>query len=163
MCKNEDIIFAQGVTAKFKIIYSDSENQYIKERMNNLLVIELKKDYFIIDFENLPDLEKSQFEMLKEENFEELNEYYYYLKNNILECKIKEGNYARVPSKLTVMSSVHDGIDIHELSIIEVALLGADDVKIGLNCKSPRFCFSKTQLNISFRPKQIAKCANFDE
>ena len=131
--KNAEIIEAEGIRQKFKIIYSDAESQYIKHKLKDNLVIEFKKDYFVIDFEKFPDLAQEYYDHLKEENFDDLNDYYFYnyvarqdkrsLDAGYFKGAKNIGSYNKIPSKFSLMSTEHDVIDPAELNTLEIALL----------------------------------------
>lgn len=135
---NSDIIESEGVTQKFKIIYCEAQSQYIRQKLKGQLVVEIKKDYFIIDFENMPDDSEflideanKNYDYLREENFEDLNEHYLNMVYAAThEDKSAENVYPRIPSKMTLKSSDKDGIIQKDLSIIELALLETNDLEI---------------------------------
>lgn len=136
--KNSDIIEAEGVIPKFKIIYSDYDSQYIhiKSKLKDNLVLEIKKDYFVIDFEKFPELESQYFDHLREENFDDLNDYFFY--NHVarqdkrsvdpmhLKTKKMMPPFTKGVNKFSLSSEENDGVDQSDLTIIEIALLGTD-------------------------------------
>jgi hypothetical protein len=124
--KNADVIEAEDIVPKFKLLFSESNSYYIKSRMKGSIVSEIGDSYYVIDFESLTDLEDQHYDYLKEENFDVLNEHYY---ENIFKPQdvSKLNKYPKVSSKMTIHSSENkDGVNLEELSMIEIALL--DDI-----------------------------------
>jgi hypothetical protein len=134
---NSDIVEAEGVTQKVKIIYCEAQSQYIRQKLKGQLVVEIKKDYYVIDFENMPDdfdficdEVNKNYDYLREENFEDLNEHYLSMVYFNQDDKSTEKVYPRIPSKNTLRSSDKDGIIQKDLSIIELALLETNELEI---------------------------------
>ena len=84
-------------------------------------MIEIRKGYYLIDFESLPVLKADQYEYLKEENFDYLNDFYYdHLANSNERLSIVH----KIPSKVSAVSSEYHDIDGNDMSIVELAFLG---------------------------------------
>lgn len=94
--------------------------------MKGSIISEIGDSYYIIDFESLTHLDDQYYDYLKEENFDLLNEYY---NENIFKPQnnLKAVKYPKISSKMTLISSENkDGVNLEELSMIEIALL--DDI-----------------------------------
>lgn len=126
LIRNADIIEAEDIVPKFKMIFSESNSEYIKSKMKGSIISEIGDSYYIINFESLTDLDDQYYDYLKEENFDLLNEYYY---EHIFKPQnnLKAVKYPKISSKMTLISSENkDGVNLEELSMIEIALL--DDI-----------------------------------
>ena len=84
-------------------------------------MIEIRKGYYLIDFESLPVLKADQYEYLKEENFDYLNDIYY---DHLANSNERLSVVHKIPSKVSAVSSEYHCIDGNDMSIIELAFLG---------------------------------------
>lgn len=135
-------IFAKDLINKslnIKLIYSDPKNEALKEKMKDTIVFEIKPNYYILDFIDLQELDQNQIELLKEENFDELN--YFNYKATINKERNLSGSMdnedpatderlerdalkRKLSSKISVASSEGSNKNFDKLSMIELAFLG---------------------------------------
>ena len=112
------------------MIFSDSESEFIKEMLKDNVVIEFKKDYYIIDFDKINDLEYTHIHYLKEENFDDLNDHF---ASNLLMNKqgrsSKENLIHKISSKLTIFSNENELLKHTNYSIVQISLLDSDPLK----------------------------------
>ena len=91
--------------------------------MKGNVILEVRENYYVIDIESLQSLEEKYYDYFKEENFEDLNDYYYY---NILNRQEScSRDFSKVPSKLSQKSSQKDSCEVKEMGVMELALLNS--------------------------------------
>ena len=111
----------QDIKVKFKILCSDVDHEHLKARLKDIIVIEIREGYYLIDFESIPVLKADQYEYFKEENFDYLNDIYYdHLANSNERLSIVQ----KIPSRVSAVSSEYHDIDGNDISIVELAFLG---------------------------------------
>ena len=89
--------------------------------MKGSIEFEVRENFYVLDFENLPNLEEKYHDYLKEENFEDLNDYYYYNILNRKETTLKE--WLVLSSKLSQKSSFKDSWEFKDIEAMELAFL----------------------------------------
>jgi hypothetical protein len=118
-----DMLILENTKLNFKLVYSDNDNERLKSKLRDSIVLEIKHEYYLIDFESMPELKTNFFGLLKEENFEDLNDFYYeYLvnkRNNLGDSELK-----KIPSKVTLFSSEQNDKDFYNLTPIQIAFIG---------------------------------------
>ena len=109
------------------MIFSDSESEFIRDLLKDNVVFEFKKDYYIIDFDKINDLEYTHFHYLKEENFDDLNDHFASkLIMNKQGRSSKENLLHKINSKLTIFSTENELLKHKNYSILQISLLDSD-------------------------------------
>lgn len=109
------------------MIFSDSESEFIRDLLKDNVVFEFKKDYFIIDFDKINDLEYTHFHYLKEENFDDLNDHFTTkLLLNKQARSSKENLLHKINSKITLFSTENELAKHKNYSIVQISLLDSD-------------------------------------
>ncbi|CAI2385005.1 unnamed protein product [Moneuplotes crassus] len=131
---NADIIEAEGLKQEIKIVfkpriegapnptaYGHVEEQYLKQRMKGCITYEIRENFYAIDLESLSTLDDNFYDYFKEDNFDDLNDYFLFNLMHRQESPSRE--FLKGSSRLSQRSSAKGSVEFKEITPVEFALL----------------------------------------